>query len=35
MWDYNVSPMQFLYLSRNTKRLMEVVNNNFALIYER
>ena len=34
-WDQSQDPMQRLYLSRNTKRLMEAVNNSFAIVYNR
>lgn len=34
-WDINDNPQQFLYLSRDTKRLMEVVNNFTATVYYR
>ena len=34
-WDQSQDPMQRLYLSRDTKRLMEAVNNSFAIVYER
>ena len=34
-WDVNYEPSQRLYLSKDTKRLMEVVNNFAATVYKR
>lgn len=34
-WNVDSKPVQSLYLSKDTTRLMEVVNNFFATIYER
>ena len=34
-WDFGQDSIQRLYLSRNTKKLMEVINNRFAIIYKR
>ena len=34
-WDVNSNPKQYLYLSKDTNRLMEVVNNYTATVYER
>lgn len=33
--DLGVDPMQRLYLSRDTERMMEVINNRFAIVYRR
>lgn len=35
MWDVSSNPKQHLYLSKDTRRLMEVVNNYTATIYTR
>lgn len=34
-WDVNSEPRQYLYLSKDTSRLMEVVNNYTATVYKR
>ena len=34
-WDINSDPKQHLYLSKDTRRLMEVVNNYTATVYTR
>lgn len=34
-WDVNYEPNQRLYLSRDTRRLMEVINNFAATVYTR
>lgn len=34
-WDVNYDPNQRLYLSKNTKRMMEVINNFAATVYKR
>lgn len=34
-WNIDADPIQNLYLSKDTKQLMEVVNNFFATIYKR
>ena len=34
-WNVNHSPKQRLYLSRNTMRLMEVINGTTAVVYQR
>ena len=34
-WDVNSTPQQRLYLSRDTQRLMEVINNFTATVYRR
>ena len=34
-WDVNSNPVQNLYLSQDTQKLMEVVNNQFANVYTR
>ena len=34
-FDFGLEAVQHLYLSRNTRRLMEVINNRFAIIYTR
>ena len=34
-WDVNYEPSQRLYLSQDTKRLMEVINNFTATVYTR
>ena len=34
-WDLGDDPVQHLYLSRSTKRMMEVINNRFAIVYTR
>lgn len=34
-WDFGDDSVQRLYLSRNTMRLMEVINNTFAIVYNR
>lgn len=34
-WDVNSNPRQYLYLSKDTKRLMEVINNYTATVYYR
>ena len=34
-WDVNSDPKQHIYLSKDTKRLMEVVNNTTATVYIR
>ena len=34
-FDFGEDAIQRLYLSRNTKRLMEVISNRFAIIYKR
>ena len=34
-WDVNSAPVQRLYLSRDTKKLMEVINNFIATVYKR
>lgn len=34
-WDINSNPVQRLYLSRDTKHLMEVINNTVATVYYR
>ena len=33
--DLSVDPVQRMYLSKNTKKMMEVINNRFAIVYER
>lgn len=34
-WDVNSNPKQYLYLSKDTRRLMEVINNYTATVYYR
>ena len=34
-WDVNSAPMQRLYLSRDTTKMMEVINNFIATVYKR
>ena len=34
-WDINSNPQQRLYLSQDTMRLMEVINNTTATVYYR
>ena len=34
-WDINTNPRQRLYLSQDTKLLMEVINNFIGTVYER
>ena len=34
-WDISARPIQRLYLSHDTTRLMEVINNIFAVVYRR
>ena len=34
-WDVNSNPIQRLYLSRDTKLMMEVINNFAATVYKR
>ena len=34
-WDIQQNPVQQLYLSKDTRRLMKVVNNFYATVYER
>ena len=34
-WDLDHDPHQRLYLSQDTKRMMEVINNTFAIVYSR
>ena len=34
-WDINSAPVQRLWLSRDTKRLMEVINDFIATVYIR
>ena len=34
-WDVNADPKQHLYLSKDTRRLMEVVNSTTATVYIR
>ena len=34
-WDLNLKPYQRLYLSQNTHRMLEVINNKYAKVYER
>ena len=34
-WDVNSAPMQRLYLSRDTTKMMEVINNFIATVYRR
>lgn len=34
-WDLSVNSAQRIFLSRDTKLLMDVVNNRFALVYKR
>ena len=34
-WDINSSPQQRLYLSQDTRRLMEVVNGYIGTVYTR
>ena len=34
-WDINAEPIHRIYLSKDTKRLMEVINNFVAIVYYR
>ena len=34
-WDINTEPVHRIYLSKDTKRLMEVINNFVAIVYYR
>ena len=34
-WDVNSAPMQRLFLSRDTTKMMEVINNFVATVYKR
>ena len=34
-WDINSNPVQRLYLSKDTNKLMETINNTVATIYKR